>query len=69
MCRQEFAAVPRKAEACRAGALGVIEDCCARRFGRGFGKVAGVGEPKLKCGAARRDLAGLWFHGVAFPQG
>ena len=32
------------------------------------GKIAGVGEPKLKRGACRRVLAGLGFHAVACPQ-
>jgi hypothetical protein len=68
VCRQVFAAVPRKAEAGRAGTLGIIEDCSARLFGRGLGKVAGVGEPKLKRGTARRVFAGRCFHSIACPQ-
>jgi hypothetical protein len=40
-----FAAVPVKTETRRAGAFGVIEQCGARLFDRGLGKVAGVGKP------------------------
>jgi hypothetical protein len=68
MCRQEFAAVPVKAEASRAGALGIIEQCGAGLFDRGLGKVARIGEPKLKRATASRVLASRCFHSIACPQ-
>jgi hypothetical protein len=67
MCRQKFKAVPRKAEARRPGALGIIEQRDARLFDSGLSKVARIGEPKLKCGASPRDLASRWFHAIACP--
>jgi hypothetical protein len=77
MCRQRFKAVPRKSESRRPGALGIIKQCGAGLFNRRFCEVAGIGEPKVKLklgpklepGACRRDLAGLWFHAIACPQG
>ena len=65
---QEFAPVAIEAESAGAGALGVIENRCARSFDRRIGKIGRMSEPKFERGAEHRAVGDYGVHSIACAQ-